>query len=418
MQQKYSNKIRVSLLLWLILAPLTLWSASADDLKKQIADRETEIKKLEAEIKEYNKLFENQSTVSRTLSGEVKRLETQIKKINADIKLTEYQIQKTNSHIGELSRDITVNEYELAGDRDVLTELLQTLNESDNQTLIEALFAHDRLTDFLSDRESTMQIQKTVEREMAELRRKKTILEDQRQAKEQEEIEYKLFRKDLSGKKSVQESVTQTKSQLLKDSKNQESRYQKLLKERAERRALISKELESIEEELRRSIDPSLLPTKRSGVLSWPIQPPTVTQGFGRTEFAATLGSDVYNGGGHNGIDFRAPVGTRISAADAGTVKDTGNTDTICPGGSYGKWVIIEHANNLSTLYAHLSAIAVVKGASVSSGDILGYSGSTGYVTGPHLHFTVYATNTYQLRKTKHCGLIPAGGYLNPLDYL
>jgi len=418
MQQKFLRNSRLIALAVILAVPIIVFGSTADDLKKKIADRETEIKKLEAEIAEYQKLFEHQSDASQTLGGEIKRLEAQIKKLNADIKLAENQIQKANLRIEELSLDITVHEDELTSDRNVLGELLQTLNESDNQTLVEVFFAHDRLTDFLSDRESTLQIQKTIEREIIDLKRKKEALEGQRQSKEREEADYQSFKKDLSGKKSAQESVNQTKSKLLRDSKNQESRYQQLLKAREEKRALINKELEAIEDELRKLIDPTLLPAKRGGVLSWPVQPPTVTQGFGKTDFANTIGSDVYKGGGHNGIDFRAPVGTRILAADAGTIKDIGNTDTICPGGSYGKWIIVEHPNNLSTLYAHLSSVSVVKGAPVARDDVIGYSGSTGYVTGPHLHFTVYATNTYQLRKTKHCGLIPAGGYLNPLDYL
>ncbi len=410
------SKLFKSSILLLVL-PLMMWGAAADDLKKQIAEREQEIKKLEAEIAEYQKLFAEQSGVSQTLGGEIKRLEAQIKKLNADIKLAEQKIQKTTMRISELSDDIGAHTAELTKDKAVLTELLQSLNESDGQTLIEAFFANDRLTDFISDRERTAEIQKTIELEMVELRRKKEVLEEQKESKEREEADYRSFKKDLTGKKSAQESTSQIKNKLLRDSKNQESRYQSMLKEREEKRKLIAKEIDAIEDELKKLIDPSLLPSKRKGVLLWPVDSPFITQGFGRTDFAATVG-DVYNGGGHNGIDLRASPGTRVLAAEAGAVKDAGNTDKICPGGSYGNWIIVEHQNNLSTLYAHLSSVALARGSAVSRGDIIGYSGNTGYSTGPHLHFTVYATNTYRLHKTKHCGLVPAGGYLNPLDYL
>ncbi len=395
-----------------------VFAASVDELRTKITERESEIKKLEAEIAVYHARLDQQSNLSQTLGNEVSRLETQIKKLNADIKLTTYQIQKTGLLIDELNGEISKHEQDLASDREVVAELFQTLYESDNQSLVEAFLSHNQLSDFLGDREATLQLQKNIEFEIVDLKRRKAVLEEERGNREHEESEYQLFKKDLSGKKIAQESVSQTKNQLLRESRNQESRYQQILKEREKRRGLIQKELQSIEEELGKLIDRSLLPTRRSGVLGWPIVPPVVTQGFGNTDFATTQGTDIYKGGGHNGIDFRAAVGTRILSAGDGIVKGIGNTDTICPGGSYGKWILIEHPNNLSTLYAHLSAILVSQGATVKRSDPIGYSGSTGYITGPHLHFTVYASNTYQLRKTKYCGLIPAGGYLNPLDYL
>ncbi|HEY4508236.1 MAG TPA: M23 family metallopeptidase, partial [Candidatus Paceibacterota bacterium] len=109
-----------------------------------------------------------------------------------------------------------------------------------------------------------------------------------------------------------------------------------------------------------------------------------------------------------------------------GTVKGAGNTDTVCPGASYGKWVLIEHANGLSTLYAHLSLIKVSEGQEVATGETVGYSGETGYATGPHLHFTVYATQGVRImnRKSAVCGgtyrmpIADLKAYLNPLKYL
>jgi murein DD-endopeptidase MepM/ murein hydrolase activator NlpD len=129
---------------------------------------------------------------------------------------------------------------------------------------------------------------------------------------------------------------------------------------------------------------------------------------------------------GHNGIDLAASVGTSIKAALSGTVQGTGNTDAACAGASYGKWILIRHANGLSTLYAHLSSIQVSSGQSVSTGDLIGLSGNTGYSTGPHLHFAVYASKAVSIisRESKACGttmtlpVSPQNGYLNPLSFL
>lgn len=85
----------------------------------------------------------------------------------------------------------------------------------------------------------------------------------------------------------------------------------------------------------------------------------------------------------HTGVDLAGPTRSPIRASDSGHVLYTGWY------GGYGKVVIVSHGNSLSTLYAHLSSVAVNKGANVSKGDVIGYEGSTGFSTGPHLHFEV-----------------------------
>jgi murein DD-endopeptidase MepM/ murein hydrolase activator NlpD len=83
----------------------------------------------------------------------------------------------------------------------------------------------------------------------------------------------------------------------------------------------------------------------------------------------------------HLGVDYGAPTGTPVRTVGAGTVEFAGVQN------GYGNVVIVRHAGDRSTVYAHLSRIAVARGASVSQGDTLGAVGSTGWATGPHLHF-------------------------------
>jgi Meckel syndrome type 1 protein len=85
----------------------------------------------------------------------------------------------------------------------------------------------------------------------------------------------------------------------------------------------------------------------------------------------------------HAGVDIAAPVGTPVSAAGSGTV-----TQASADGG-YGNLVCIDHGDGVSTCYAHLSRFATTQGAYVEVGDVIGYVGSTGNATGPHLHFEV-----------------------------
>lgn len=87
----------------------------------------------------------------------------------------------------------------------------------------------------------------------------------------------------------------------------------------------------------------------------------------------------------HNGLDIGAGYGAAIVAADGGTVSWADVK------GGYGNCVMINHGNGYVTLYGHMSSIAVSNGQSVSQGDTIGYVGSTGLSTGPHLHFEIHS---------------------------
>lgn len=86
----------------------------------------------------------------------------------------------------------------------------------------------------------------------------------------------------------------------------------------------------------------------------------------------------------HTGIDLAVAKGTPIRASKGGTVITAGWSNT------YGNYVIISHSGGYQTLYAHMTKYTVKKGQTVNQGELIGYVGSTGYSTGPHLHFSVY----------------------------
>lgn len=108
-----------------------------------------------------------------------------------------------------------------------------------------------------------------------------------------------------------------------------------------------------------------------------------VTSGFGSREQFMT-DSGQLSSGWHPGIDIGAAFGTPIGAAGAGTVIFAGWN------GGYGNMVEIDHGNGLTSMYAHMESIAASLGQTVSAGQTIGYVGSTGNSTGPHLHFGLY----------------------------
>ena len=95
----------------------------------------------------------------------------------------------------------------------------------------------------------------------------------------------------------------------------------------------------------------------------------------------------------HEGIDIPMPSGTPIRAAKSGVVARTGNNSTIGFRG-YGNFVMLDHGNGLRSFYAHCQRVAVIPGQRIMQGEIIGYVGSTGRSTGPHLHFEIRVDNT------------------------
>ena len=109
-----------------------------------------------------------------------------------------------------------------------------------------------------------------------------------------------------------------------------------------------------------------------------PLEHATLTSGYGMRNHPV-----LRKRARHNGIDLAAPTGTPIYATADGTVERANWFS------SYGNYIQIGHGNSIETRYAHLSRIAVNDGQQVRKGDLIGFVGSTGRSTGPHLHYEV-----------------------------
>jgi murein DD-endopeptidase MepM/ murein hydrolase activator NlpD len=125
----------------------------------------------------------------------------------------------------------------------------------------------------------------------------------------------------------------------------------------------------------------SLTPNERAfflnpGKFSFPLQKFTLTSGFGQRISPISGRRSI-----HNGLDLAAPDGTEVYAAANGVVIEASQNSV------YGKYVVIRHEDGWTSLYGHLSGIKTGLSVYVTSGTLIGYVGSTGLSTGPHLHF-------------------------------
>lgn len=126
------------------------------------------------------------------------------------------------------------------------------------------------------------------------------------------------------------------------------------------------------------------------GTYGWPVAGGEISSFYGLRADPFGKGSDY-----HPGIDIAVDYGTPIKASATGTVQEADWN------GGYGRFVSIDHGNGMLTCYGHMSAIAVQPGQKVRRGDVIGYVGSSGYSTGPHVHF--------EIRKN--------GSAVNPLNF-
>jgi len=379
-----------------------------DDLRAQIKEREQEIKELEAKSAQYKENLQATKKQSNTLGYQINQIEDSISDLNIQIKKTQTKIIEAGIRIEELKNQISSKEADMDDRKEKLGSAIRLIYQFNSGDLITLALSTKSFSDILSQKEYLDSLQKEIKNNLSELKELKDSLEVFKADQESKNRELKFLYGDLEDQKKIAQDEKNEKDNLLRQTKNKEKEYQKLISSLEQQRKNIEKEIGALEEKLRAAIDRSKLPVGK-GILKWPVDN-IITQGYGKPNWNAAYDF-------HNGIDIRASVGTPVKAALAGKVVGVGDNGRY----SYGKWIAIDHGTyNITTLYGHLSLQKVSVGQTVKTGDIIGYSGNTGYSIGPHLHFTVFASENYTLIKsTKVPNLfIPVGGSINPLEYL
>jgi len=396
------------------LLPVFSRASLLDDLKQQIKEREEEVRQLEKKAEAYQQSLKGTQQQKNTLQNQLAIIEAQIRKLRADINVTSARIITANLQIEELTLEIYEKTQKIEKHKENIAGIIRTIYEYDAKTLLELILENEKFSDFLTQLEYIELLQRNVQKDLESLKALKLILEEQKTEVEAKKEELEVYNAQLYSQKKIEDNQRTNKAYLLSQTKGQEKRYQQLLADVEEKQKQIQEEIFELEEKLRLTLDPESIPKPRPGVLSWPNEG-LLTQYYGYTPYSKRL----YKSGFHNGIDIAAGYGAPIYAADNGVVKERGDTDRYCRGGAYGKWITIEHDNNLTTFYAHLSTFGRYGiGDTIKEGAIIGYEGSTGYSTGSHLHFGVYASNTFMLKQSIYCGLLPIGATINPMNYL
>lgn len=401
------------------------FAITQQELQDSINKKNVELQQVSSQILETQKQLEATQQTGSTLKNTITSIDKQVNQLNLNIHSSEITIEKLNMEIDSLQYDITDTEVKVDSKKMAINEILRQLQQTSEDTPLTVFLKGDQLTDGFFELQNLKDLNKNLTDNVAQL----NVFEDQLNGALQEATnknqQKKNESKTLQNKKAIAVDLKQDKQVILTQTKNQEKTYQSQLSDLQKQQNAIADEITKFEQDLASSFNTNVLPTKRVGVLSWPI---TMTQdgGTGRLTQAYGVASRLYKSGVHNGIDIGTPIGTPVYAADDGVVAAVDNNDkSSYKNYQYGKYILIKHGNNFETLYAHLSRQTVQVGASVKRGDVIGYSGGApgmlgaGFSTGPHLHFGVYWAPSILMKSIPPAnGLVPIGVTVNPADYL
>ncbi len=424
--QDYIKQFKIFLFISFLFLPLFLtrfftFAQNVTDIQNQINQKNVDISNLEKEITIYQNELDNIGKQKSSLNQSLKTLDLNKKKLNTDISITQKKVEKTNNVIGHLNSDILNKENNIDTDTKSIESQIKNMNEYDRYNLYYLLLSGAKISSTWIDIDNMNSVSENIRKNILNLQQVKNELNNVKKRTLITKNELTNLKSQLSDQQKIIIQNAKEKSELLKQTKNNEKNYQSLLKDRIAKRDAFEKELSDYEAKLKFSLDPSKLPSSR--VLSWPLEKVYVTQLFGKTVDSRRL----YASGSHNGVDFRASVGTPVLSMADGVVLGTGNTDLTCRGASFGKFVFIKYDNGLSSTFGHLSLIKVNEGDKVARGQVVGYSGSTGHATGPHLHVSLYASEAVKMdsKPSAACGgrvyrlpVAPINAYLDAMYYL
>jgi murein DD-endopeptidase MepM/ murein hydrolase activator NlpD len=356
----------VMFFLLLFLSSLLLAEAPQEQVsaEKKLQIIQTELKKNQQELLKTRK--EEQEVLGRLVV-----INKELKKTKETLSRAQKKIQVNEVQVGALSTELSLRENDLARKEDKFKRRIVEMYKSSGLNYLELLVASHSMSDFFNRlyffrrvAESDTTLVQGVREDVQQVKQKKGVLE-----KKTNEI------------RTLAAEVAEKKKEISLQADEKKNLYSALQRRRIEYEERIA-ELEKSSAELETLILKKVGGRRTgkyygSGIFDWPLQGRLTSYfGYRRSPFWGRRSM-------HTGLDIAAKYGSPIKAADAGEVIFAGWWD------GYGKAIVIDHGRHLTTVYAHLSRIYRQAGSVVEKGQIIGLEGSTGYSTGPHLHFEV-----------------------------
>ena len=376
--------------------PAYATKTEVDDAKKKVTSLEEEKKKVEDTLKNLEGLKSDTAVY-------VKELDASLEALNRELTSLEDQINQKQTEIAGAKEDLDEAKKVESGQYESMKLRIQYMYEKGETSYIDMLLQAKDLSEFLNRAEYISKISEYDRKMLDEY----AAVKEQIALKEADlELEHSKLVELLDSTQAKQASVEQLMNEKTKELKNYETKiasaqteiteYEKDIKAQEDQIKKIEAEIKRKEEEARKAAEAA---GKKYNTVSigninfiWPCPSSSrVTSPFGGRS-SPTEGAST----NHQGMDIGAASGSNIIAAAAGEV--------IISTYSYsaGNYIMINHGGGVYTVYMHCSQLLVSKGEKVSQGQVIAKVGSTGYSTGPHLHFGVRVN----------------GSYVNPANYV
>lgn len=389
---KIIKALCVLLSLVLILSTTFVANAkTASQLKDEKAKIQTEITNAQKKINDLKNQKDKQQEYINALRSKITlledkldNLESQRNALQKEINEVTEKIKKTEEEINETQRQIEAKQEEFKEIYELYCQRLRAMYMSGNVTTLEIIFESGwDMSTLLTRAQMIKSIAERDNETLEELNQKMQEITQQRQLLSDKKAELNADKAQLDAQKadlqSAIDEISSSKKELDAEAAECNAAIRKLNSQTAEMQELIETDrdkLKQIEKEIQQAANkkPPANYTPGTGSLGYPTSYRSISAGY-----------PYYSSGGyHGGVDFPCPSGTPVHAADSGYVSLVKSLTY-----SYGKYVVINHGNGISTLYAHNSQLCVSEGQAVNKGDLIAYSGSSGNSSGPHCHFEV-----------------------------
>lgn len=356
----------------LFLAIVLSWALIFPVFAGEIEDQQKKLQDVGQQINRQKNNIDQAKKKEKTIMGQLQDIEQSIIRTENEIKSLGERIAFLEGDIAKTEKDIAKAEAELAEQSDILSERMVFIYEEGDLTYLQVLLAATDINDFLTRFDMLNLI---VEQDLELIE----SINEQRKALDEKKATLEAGRKELlaaqqnqKDKKDILGGEQDQKSVVLNSVQKEKKAYEQALKELEQ----ASREIEAMIKKLQSSGSGAQLGT---GTYTWPAPScKIITSPYGMRYHPILKVRKL-----HTGMDIGASQGSAIVAADSGEVIYAGWMS------GYGQVTIIDHGKGMSTLYAHQSAFLANVGAQVEKGQTIGKVGSTGWSTGPHLHFEV-----------------------------
>ena len=380
--------------------PVSVFAASSSEIQKELDALEAENKEIQKQINAIQGQYNANFSKMEDIVAKKEAVDQEITLLHSKIETTNAQITAYGQLIADTQDELEDAEAELREMSEAHRERIRVMEEEGNVTYWEVLFQANSFTDLLDRVNMIEEINASDRRRIEEMRIAADIVTATQMNLESEKSALEESRVQLAADEAALEEKRDESDEILHELEKKSEEYELLLAQSEVLQDELMLEIAEKETELKEAkYDEYLKKLALQGEnppsdATWvtPVSGWKLTSPFGM-RLHPVLG--YYRM--HNGIDMACSQGTPIYATRAGKV-----TRTAYQAGGAGNYVSINHLDGFSSIYMHMTHYVVSAGQTVSQGQLIGYVGSTGISTGPHLHF----------------GISYAGTYVNPLAYI